>query len=146
MSDIDWDSVDKKIKRFSLENETKIGKCVNVYDGDTITVAARFPQVIGKLYRFSVRLNGIDTPEIKGHSQAEKEAAKEAKQYLSDKILNQNVVLKSVTLEKYGRLLAEVYYQGEHLNQAMIKEKYAVAYEGGTKSYDWSQPLRGVRI
>lgn len=42
------------------------GICIKVYDGDTITIAAKLPYKGSPIYRFSVRLNGIDTPEIKG--------------------------------------------------------------------------------
>ena len=45
------------------------GKVIKVYDGDTITIAAALPIINNnKLYRFSVRLSGIDSPEIKGHT------------------------------------------------------------------------------
>ena len=40
------------------------GKVVKIYDGDTITIAAKLPYSSSPLYRFSVRLNGIDTPEL----------------------------------------------------------------------------------
>ena len=46
----------------------RYGKVIKVYDGDTITIAARLPNTDGPIYRFSVRLNGIDTPEIRGKS------------------------------------------------------------------------------
>ena len=36
-------------------------------------------------------------------------------------------------MEKYGRLLADVYLDELHLNQWLIENKYAVAYDGGTK-------------
>lgn len=42
------------------------GKVIKVYDGDTITIASKMPYDNSPLYRFHVRLNGIDTPEIKG--------------------------------------------------------------------------------
>ena len=37
------------------------GKVVKVYDGDTITIASQLPGS-STLYRFSIRLAGIDTP------------------------------------------------------------------------------------
>ena len=42
------------------------GQVIKVYDGDTITIASKLPFESYPLYRLSVRLNGIDTPEIKG--------------------------------------------------------------------------------
>ena len=45
------------------------GKVTAVYDGDTLTVAARHDRQ-GMPYRFSVRLSGIDAPEIRGAASA----------------------------------------------------------------------------
>ena len=110
------------------------GVVIKVYDGDTITIAAHMPIPDTPLYRFSVRLLGIDCAEIKGKTIAEKEIAAKARQALSTKILNKTVQLKNVSLEKYGRLLADVYLDGLHLNQWMLDNGHAVAYDGGTKS------------
>jgi endonuclease YncB( thermonuclease family) len=106
---------------------------IKVYDGDTITVAAKLPYKDSPMYRFSVRLNGIDSPEIKGKTEEEKVAAKKAQQALEELILHKMVILKNVDTEKYGRLLADVYLQDLHLNQYMLDNKYAVPYDGGTK-------------
>ena len=51
------------------------GFVIKVYDGDTITVAARLPYADSPLYRFPVRLRGIDSPEIRGKTPAERAAA-----------------------------------------------------------------------
>ena len=86
------------------------------------------------IYRVSVRLNGIDTPEIKGKNEDEKTAAKNARDALSSLILHKEVILKNVSTEKYGRLLADVYFNDLHLNQWMIDQRYAVKYDGGHKT------------
>mgnify|MGYP001258322083 CR=1 FL=1 len=109
------------------------GNVIKVYDGDTITIASKLPYDASPLFRFSVRLNGIDTPEIKGKDDNEKSIAKKARDDLSNLILKKEVTLKNVTTEKYGRILAEVYLGDIHLNQWMIDQRYAVAYDGGTK-------------
>ena len=44
----------------------KGGRVIKVYDADTITIASKLPYNDSPMYRLSVRLNGIDTPEIKG--------------------------------------------------------------------------------
>jgi endonuclease YncB( thermonuclease family) len=109
------------------------GKVIKVYDGDTFTLAAKLPNTDGPIYRFTVRLNGIDTPEIKGKTATEKELAKRARDALSSLIMNKIVILKNVETEKYGRLLAEVYVDDIHINNYMVDNKYAVKYDGGTK-------------
>lgn len=117
------------------------GKVVKVYDGDTITVAAKLPYPDSPIYRFSVRLNGIDSPEIKSKSSTEKMLAVNAREALSGRILNQIVQLKNTSTEKYGRLLADVYLGETNINEWMIANKFAVAYGGGTKHRpdEWSE-------
>ena len=109
------------------------GQVIKVYDGDTITIATKLPFNDSPLYRLSVRFNGIDTPEIKGKTVDEKNAAKSARDALSSLILNKVVVLKNIQSEKYGRVLAEVYLDELCLNEWMIQQRYAVKYDGGTK-------------
>jgi len=109
------------------------GKVVKVYDGDTITIAAYLPIPNSPLYRFSVRLNGIDTPEIRGKTRAEKDLALVAKNALSEFILGKVVELRNIMNEKYGRILADVYLGATHINEWMIENKYAVRYGGGAK-------------
>jgi len=111
------------------------GKVIKVYDGDTITIASKLPYDTSPMYRLSVRLNGIDTPEIKGKgiSEEEKEAAKHARDYVANLILNKFVKLENIESEKYGRILADVYMDDIYVNDLLIKERYAIKYDGGTK-------------
>lgn len=109
------------------------GRVIKVYDGDTITIAAKLPYDESPLYRFPVRLNGIDSPEIKGKTDEEKQAAKTARDALANLILNKYVRLENIGSEKYGRILADVYLVDLHLNDWMLKNNYAVKYDGGTK-------------
>lgn len=109
------------------------GKVIKVYDGDTITIASKMPYLNSPIFRFSVRLIGIDSPEMKTKSATEKELAIISRNALYDKIMNKYVILKNVSLEKYGRLLADVYLDDLNLNQWMLDNKYAVEYDGGTK-------------
>lgn len=115
------------------------GIVIKVYDGDTITIASKLPYETSPLYRFSVRLNGIDCPEIKSKDENEKECAKIAKKEMNDLIMNKMVILKNVQTEKYGRILADVYIGDLHLNQYLIEKRLAVTYDGGTKMKptDW---------
>jgi len=118
------------------------GKVIKVYDADTITIAAKLPYPESPLYRFSVRLNGIDTPEMKGKdvSEEEKEAAKAAREFVYQLVFQKKVKLENVQNEKYGRILADVYVGDIHLNQLLLDKRYAVTYKGGTKQkpVSWS--------
>ena len=111
------------------------GRVIKVYDGDTITIASKVPNLKHSLiYKFSVRLNGIDSPEIKSNNKDEKTIAIKARNALSNKILQKDVYLKNIKKEKYGRLLCDVYLDKENINEWMIEERYAVNYDGGTKN------------
>ena len=110
------------------------GRVIKVYDGDTITVASKLPMPNSPVYRFPVRLTGIDSPEIKGKSEAEIALAKQSRDALHKLIYEKTVRLSNVSTEKYGRLLADVYIDGIHVNQWMLDQKYAIPYDGGTKS------------
>jgi len=109
------------------------GFVIKVYDGDTITIAAKLPYPNSPVYRFPVRLNGIDAPEIKGKNEDEKNAAHQAQKALENLILHKTVTLKNLQTEKYGRILADVYLKKVCLNQWMLENNYAVTYDGGTK-------------
>ena len=113
------------------------GKVVKVYDGDTITVATPLDGTRAPIYHFSVRLRGIDTPEIRSKTEEEKVVAMKAREALSAKVLNQMVFLQNLDMEKYGRVLADVFLEGEEskssINEWMLQNHYAVAYTGGTK-------------
>jgi len=109
------------------------GNVIKVYDGDTITIATTLPYPNSPLYRFPVRLNGIDAPEMHGKNDDEKEAAKNSQRALERLILHNDVVLKNIQTEKYGRILADVYLENNHVNQWLLDNHYAVKYDGGTK-------------
>ncbi len=128
-SDIKWEDT----QEFTFP--IKGGRVIKVYDADTITIASKLPYNESPLYRLSVRLNGIDTPEMKGKdvSEEEKTAAKEARDFVFKLVFNKYVRLENVESEKYGRILADVYIDDVHLNELLLKERYAVKYDGGTK-------------
>ena len=113
----------------------KGGRVIKVYDADTITIASKLPYEESPIYRLSVRLNGIDTPEIKGKgvSEEEKKAAISARDFVANLVLNKFVRLENISSEKYGRILADVYFGDIHVNDLLLKERYAVKYDGGTK-------------
>jgi len=109
------------------------GLVIKVYDGDTITIASKLPYLGSPVYRFSVRLNGIDCPEIKGKDENERNCAQIAKQEVSQLLMHKVIELKNVKTEKFGRILADVYVDNLYLNEHMIKKRLAISYDGGTK-------------
>lgn len=123
----------------------KTGKVIKVYDGDTITLACKIPflkmettSLNSQIYRFNIRLNGINCPEMKSKNKEEKNAAIFIQQNLENLILNKYVILENISLEKYGRILADVILINDindniNINNWLINNNYAVKYDGGTK-------------
>ena len=121
------------------------GKVIKVYDGDTITIAAKLPYDLSPVYRFSVRLAGIDSPEMRGGGEKETALATISRDALHGLIFGKIIELRNNGKEKYGRLLADVYTtpnaitKSIHVNQWMLENKFAVPYDGGKKgrSPEW---------
>ena len=107
--------------------------CCKVYDGDTVTIC--WLDNRGVKVRISCRINGIDTPEIRGSSPAEKSLALKAKEKMSKAVLNKYVTIRNEGFEKYGRVLADL-QTDEHVsikNYMLEDPELCKPYEGGTK-------------
>ena len=115
------------------------GKVIKVYDGDTITIACKLPHDNSPIYRFSVRIAGIDCPEMKTSNKKEKECALIAKTAVIELVLHEIVHLQNVKLEKYGRILADVFTNDISIGDMLSECNLAVKYDGGTKvsPKDW---------
>ena len=110
-----------------------ITKVLSVYDGDTFKVAIdTYPAIVGE--EIGIRVSGIDTPEIRSKSAPEKALAQKAKAEATKMLTNGKIVeLKNMRRDKYFRILAEVYVDGESLAQRLINKGLAVPYDGGKK-------------
>ena len=123
-----------------------------VVDGDTIDVTIDLGFDLYKKER--VRVAGIDTPEKRTRDLEEKalgiDATNYLKKQLEDTIAGDDELTIRTELKggmgKYGRLLGWLYV-GESdvsLNEIMITEGYAWAYDGGTKKKNFEE-LREIR-
>lgn len=110
------------------------------HDGDTcaFNISAPLPAVFGSA--IGVRLAGIDTPEILGKCQKEKDLAIAARDFLIAQIKGTTVVLQNVFRDKYFRVEATVIANGVNLNQLMVQQGYAVPYSGQGPKKDWCAP------
>lgn len=98
----------------------------NVVDGDTVDALV---DLGFRMYtRQRLRLAGLDTPE-RGQV-----GFQEAKQFLTDKVLNRSVVIKTTKPSKYGHYLAELYLDSVNINSLLLENGYAKPYDGGTKT------------
>ena len=128
---------------------TKINK---VLDGDTIAVTIDLGFDLYKKER--VRIAGVDTPEKRTRDLEEKALGIDATNWLKGKLTETIKGEDELTIRtelkggvgKYGRLLGWLYV-GEDtvsLNEKMIEEGYAWAYDGGTKQKNF-EDLRQIR-
>lgn len=108
-------------------------KIIKVIDGDTIDVEIDLGFDVKIKQR--VRLNGIDTPETKTKNKEEKELGMKAKQITEDCTRDaKTLIIKTYKDDKYGRILADVIADGINVNQKLIDEGFAIAYDGRKKS------------
>ena len=107
------------------------------YDGDTITFnLPELHPIIGE--KISIRVNGIDTPEIRGKCEKEKYDAKQAKEMVADILKDaEQIVLRNMERGKYFRIAADVFVDGENLADMLIEAGVAVRYGGGKKVHKW---------
>jgi len=116
-----------------------VSEVTSIYDGDTFRVnIAEYPDLIG--YRMGIRVNGIDTPEMRGKCQQEKALARKAKQFTVEKLrAAKHIELRNMKRGKYFRIVADVYVDEQNLGGMLIAQDLAVAYDGGHKGKDWCQ-------
>lgn len=138
MDDKKLESITKKeaplFKSCFNDFKTK-AKVLDVYDGDTITIAFDFGN---KYYSWKARIYGIDTPEIRTKNIKEKEAAYRAKEFLKNLILDKVVKIECMGFGKFGRILVKVFVKDEQdkyqdVSQMLIKEDLAHMYYGKKK-------------
>jgi len=110
---------------------------VRNYDGDTITFnLPGLHPIIGE--KIAIRVNGIDTPEIKGRCDKEKYGAKQAKEMVADILKDaENINLSNMKRGKYFRIAADVFVDGDNLADILIEAGMAIKYNGGKKTHKW---------
>lgn len=154
MREHDFSKYDLKTPALTLEGIFTPVRVVDVYDGDTFTAIVPFK---GEYYKYSCRMLGIDTCEMKSKIKENKETAIRARNRvlqllgvpLNDlstpltrkkiqSMLNDQIVvawLKCHHFDKYGRLLTDLHASAEDksIAQILIEEKLAYEYYGETK-------------
>jgi micrococcal nuclease len=120
----------------------RIKSVSKIVDGDTIDADISLTK--------RIRLAGVDTPESRTTDVEEKKLGLDAKDWLKNRLqFAKDILIKTElpdSTEKYGRIIGHLFINGEDksLNNQMISEGYALAYDGGTKDKDWN-PLREIR-
>jgi micrococcal nuclease len=100
----------------------------DVHDGDTLMVTVNLGLDVSR--REIVRLEGIDAPELSTP------AGQDVATYVRILLIKRDVTLvvrPGAEREKYGRLLATVWYGSTNVNQLLVKKGYAKPYDGGKR-------------
>ena len=108
-------------------------KVLRIVDGDTIVVRAHI--WLGQTIESIVRIRGIDTPEMKGKCEFERQKAEEAKKFVEKMIDGKDIFLEQISYDKYGgRVVAIIKTKGhKSLAEEMINKGLAREYQGKTK-------------
>lgn len=129
--------------RFSMEGYVIDATVVGVYDGDTFTAEFPIPQIDGSpVYKWSCRIQGIDTPEMRDKNPELKELAYKARDRVREKLLDKQCRIILGGFDKYGRVLATPLdpSSGTGIGESLVEEGLALAYDGGTKT-SWEETL-----
>lgn len=126
------------------------GRLIDVYDGDTVKVIL---PTFNSYYKFTIRLNGIDTCEIKSKDKILQDNGIKARDRVLELLTNnkkntkkdiKNLLESEVFLvwvecfnnDKYGRILANIYKdknEKKSISEILLEEKLAYSYEGKKK-------------
>ena len=130
----------------------RVIKINRVVDGDTIDVTIDLGFDLYKKER--VRVAGVDTPEKRTKDLEEKALGLDATYWMKEQLEgaidgDDDLVIRTELvggMGKYGRLLGWLYIGDAEvsLNEVMIDEGYAWAYDGGTKQKNF-EDLREIR-
>ena len=125
-SNISWENT------IPFKPNISYGKVIKVYDGDTITIAAK-PYREEPVFRFTLRLLNVDCPEIRSKDENEKKAAIIVRDKLKDLIYNKCVSITDIASDKYGRVLCNVWLDDCNISNWLLTNNLAVKYDGGKK-------------
>ena len=98
------------------------------YDGDTCTT----------IDEEKIRLACIDTPELKGRK-ADPIPAKEAKDFLNNLVTNEEVSIRRITKDRYGRTVAELYSGNINIQKLLVDKGYGQIYKKYSNQCEWSK-------
>lgn len=126
----------KDVPLFTLEGRILFAKVVEVYDGDTCKVNIFLNGEI--LKKFTVRMMGYDSPEMRTRDTTEKKYGTRSKSILTSLLLNKIIKLECLEFDKYGRILGRIYAKDIknkdiNINDFMISNHLGYSYEGETK-------------
>ena len=117
-------------------------RVIHVVDGDTIQVQAFI--WLEQVIRISIRLDGVDTPEMRGRCPYETDLAKRARLFTRDFLRGGLLKLSHIRRGKYaGRVIARIRNRnGRDLGQALLDAGLGRPYSG-RKRRSWCKTASG---
>lgn len=117
-----------------IYGDAVVAEITSIYDGDTFRCNIDgYPEIVGE--RIGIRINGIDTPEMRDKRPAVKALARQAKQFTVQRLREgHQVVLRNMKRGKYFRIVADVYVDGSSLADELLQAGLAKPYDGGKKT------------
>lgn len=108
-------------------------KVLRTVDGDTIIVGAF---LLGRPMAIKCRCMGFNCAELRGKTEQERAAARDAHVFIDNMLLNKIVIVSFHGFDKYGgRYLAEIMFEdGKKLSNTMIEHGHAKSYNGKGKA------------
>ena len=98
------------------------------YDGDTCTTTN------GE----KIRLACIDTPELKG-KRADPIPAEKARDFLNNLLINEEVSIRRITKDRYGRTVAELFNGNINIQKLLVDKGYGQIYKKYSNQCEWSK-------
>ena len=98
------------------------------YDGDTCTT----------LKGEKIRLACIDTPELKG-KRADPIPAEKARDFLNNLLINEEVSIRRITKDRYGRTVAELFKNDINVQELIVEKGYGKIYERYADQCNWTK-------
>ena len=83
-----------------------------------------------------IRLACIDTPEMRG-KRAQPERARAARDHLQAMVVGKPVILRRITVDRYGRTVGELFVDGINVQQAMVASRHAEIYGKYASQCTW---------
>lgn len=125
----------KTVPKVPFQNQFTMTRIEEVYDGDTVKIIVMFSETP---VRFSLRILGIDTPELKhgeGRLPQEHLAAVKVRDYVKSLFPTNIAKVRIHDWDKYGgRVLGDLFLQtGENVSEILIKGGWARPYRGEKK-------------
>ena len=123
-----------------VDSKKDFYKILKIFDGDTI-------QVLYQGQKKSVRVLGVNTPEVDGPYRKRECFGKEASEYAKKLLKNKKVMIEfdssQSKFDKYGRILAYLWVDGKwDFGEKMIRDGYAYEYTYHGRKYKYQKKYK----